>query len=527
MKEKSKVELYERIRRDRRLEEVSIRELARRHQVHRRTVRDALESAVPTPRKTAERDAPAMGPHRDLVRGWLTDEIVDEVPVKQRHTARRVWQRLTEDHGAQVSESTVRLFVAEVRAELAQLAGDVTVVQEHGLGVEAEIDFGEFIAHIDGEQVKLWMFIMRLSASGRSFVVAFAHQAQEAFFEGHVLAFEAFGGVPTGQIRYDNLKPAVIRILKGRDRTENERFTALRSHYGFDAFFCEPGIEGAHEKGGVEGEVGRFRRRHLVPVPEVASLAEVNELIAAGMARDNRRHIERRPLTVGEAFELEAGWLSPLPAERFDSAKLLSAKVDTKARICVLQSFYSVPVRLARRRVQVRLGPHHLEVLDPVGGSVVAVHTRSLHKGTQDLLLDHYLEILTRKPGAMAGSAALARARDMGVFTDTHQRFWDAARRRHGDGDGTCRLIEVLLLQRRMAAVDVLAGIDAAMNVDATDPALVAIEARRHADASLAPVVAITDALARYDRPPPTLAVYDQLLTDGALATVTTIGDRP
>lgn len=527
MKEKSKVELYERIRRDRRLEDLSIRALADRHHVHRRTVRDALESAIPTPRKTAVRDAPAMGPHRDLVRGWLKGEIVDEVPVKQRHTARRVWQRLTEDHGAQVAESTVRLFVAEVHAELARVAADVTVVQDHGLGKEAEIDFGEFIAHVGGEQVKLWMFIMRLSASGRSFVVAFAHQAQEAFFEGHVLAFAAFGGVPTGQIRYDNLKPAVIRILRGRDRTENERFTALRSHYGFDAFFCEPGIEGAHEKGGVEGEVGRFRRRHLVPVPKVDTLAELNELIAIGMIRDDARHIERRPETVGEAFELEAPWLGPLPAERFDSAKLLSAKVDTKARICVLQSWYSVPVRLARRRVQVRLGPHHLEVLDPVGGSIVAVHTRSLHKGTQDLLLDHYLEILTRKPGAMAGSAALARARNMGVFTDTHQRFWDAARRRHGDGPGTCRLIEVLLLQRRMATVDVLAGIDAAMTVDATDPALVAIEARRHADAGLAPVVALDDRLSRYDRPAPSLARYDRLLTDGALATVTEIGDRP
>jgi transposase len=526
MKEKSKVELYERIRRDRRVEETSIRELARRHGVHRRTVRDALETAIPTPRKTAERDAPAMGPHRDLVRGWLRAEIIDKVPVKQRHTARRVWQRLTEEHGAQVSESTVRLFVAQVRAELAQLAGEVTVVQEHAPGAEAEIDFGEFIARIGGEQVKLWMFIMRLSCSGRSFVVAFAHQAQEAFFEGHVLAFDAFGGVPFSQIRYDNLKPAVIRILRGRDRTENERFTALRSHYGFDAFFCEPGIEGAHEKGGVEGEVGRFRRRHLVPVPDVATLAELNELIAAGMARDDERRIERRPLTVGEAFELEAPWLGPLPAERFDSAKLLTAKVDTKARICVLQSFYSVPVRLARRRVQVRLGPHHLEVLDPVGGAIVAVHTRSLHKGTQDLLLDHYLEILTRKPGAMAGSAALARARDMGVFTDTHQRFWDAARRRHGDGPGTCRLIEVLLLQRRMANLDVLAGIDAALNVDATDPALVAIEARRHTDSALAPVVPIDDALSRYDRPAPSLAGYDRLLTDGALATVTNLGDR-
>jgi transposase len=220
-----------------------------------RTVREALASAVPAPRKTAVRESPAMGPWRELARGWLEADVAERVPVKQRHTARRVWQRLTEDHGAQVSESTIRLFVAGVKAELQQLAAEVTVVQEHAPGAEAEVDFGEFEARIGRDRVRLWLFIMRLSFSGRSFAVAFAHQAQEAFFEGHVLAFAAFGGVPSGQIRYDNLKPAVLRILQGRDRTENERFIALRSHYGFDAFFCEPGIGGAHEKGGVRRHV--------------------------------------------------------------------------------------------------------------------------------------------------------------------------------------------------------------------------------------------------------------------------------
>jgi transposase len=114
----------------------------------------------------------------------------------------------------------------------------------------------------------------RCRTRGGAFHIAFGTQAQEAFLEGHVLAFEHFGGVP-GRVRYDNLKPAVVRVLKGRDRTESERFTALRSHYGFDSSFCRPGIDGAHEKGGVEGEIGRFRRRHLVPLPKVASLAEL------------------------------------------------------------------------------------------------------------------------------------------------------------------------------------------------------------------------------------------------------------
>jgi transposase len=141
---------------------------------------------------------------------------------------------------------------------------------------------------------------MRLSHSGRAFHVAFATQAQEAFLEGHVLALQHFGAVP-GRIRYDNLKPAVIRVCKGRDREESERFIALRSHYGFDSFFCRPGKDGSHEKGGVEGEIGRFRRRHLVPVPRVASLAELNERIAVADVVDDARVITGRTVTVSAA----------------------------------------------------------------------------------------------------------------------------------------------------------------------------------------------------------------------------------
>ncbi len=148
VKENSKVELYERIRRDARVEGVGIRELARRYEVHRRTVREALEVAVPPPRKVAERESPALGPFKEIIEGWLRAEIVDKVPVKQRHTARRVWQRLCDEHDAEVSESAVRGFVADVKAELTNLGGEVTVVQEHAPGQEAEVDFGEFEAWI-------------------------------------------------------------------------------------------------------------------------------------------------------------------------------------------------------------------------------------------------------------------------------------------------------------------------------------------------------------------------------------------
>src|SRR5579872_1038024 len=202
----------------------------------------------------------------------------------------------------------------------------------------------------------------------------------------------------------------------------------------------------------------------------------------------------------------------PLPDVAFDAVAVLSnVKVDTKGRICVRQSFYSVPVRLARRTITVRLGAQALEAV--VDGKVVARHERSLHKGTEDLVLDHYLEILVRKPGAMPGSTALAQARASGAFSEAHERFWAEARRKLGDGAGTRALIGVLLLQRRMPAEVVIEAMDAALAIGSVDPDIVAIEARRiGARRPPAPVVPIGTG-ARDVRPAPRLDGYDALLT--------------
>ena len=505
---RSRVELFEQIRRDRRVEGLSIRELAERHRVHRRTVRQALASAVPPPRKGyPRRQRPAIDPWVEVIDGWLLADR--DVPRKQRHTARRVWQRLVAEHGARLAEVTVSRYVAARRVELGLERVQVAVPQTHLPGAEAEVDFGEFSARIAGVLVKVWMFVMRLSCSGRAFHVAFATQAQEAFLEGHVAAFAHMGGVP-GRIRYDNLKPAVVRVLRGRDRAESERFIALRSHYGFDSFFCIPGKDGAHEKGGVEGEIGRFRRRHLVPVPDVASLAKLNHLIAAGDAADDDRVITGRPVTVSAAFAAELPLLQRLPAEPFDAARLLQARVDNRARVCVRQCYYSVPARLAGRRLCVRLSATSIEVLD--GARIVARHERAAGKYIEVLVLDHYLEVLKVKPGALPGATALAQAKASGGFTATHQAYWDAARRERGDAAGTRALIEVLLAHRTLPATALVASMHTAIDAAALDPQTVLIDARRQASAPLAPVIAI-GALARYDRPAPTLTSYDDLLT--------------
>ena len=242
MKEMSRVEQYEFIRRDARDEGLSVRALAKKHKVHRRTVRQALEDPTPPARKTPERVAPVLGQYTATVRGWLVAD--KEVPRKQRHTARRVWQRLVEEEGAEMSESSVRAMVAQLREEIGVKHGQVCVPQTHPPAEEAEVDFGEFSARIAGIVMKLWMFVLRLSHSGKAIHVAYANQSQESFLDGHVQSFDRLGGVPIGKIRYDNLKPAVIRVALGRERLENPRFIALRSYYGFDSFFCIPGIEG-------------------------------------------------------------------------------------------------------------------------------------------------------------------------------------------------------------------------------------------------------------------------------------------
>lgn len=500
--------LYEQIRRAHEREQVSIRELARRFGVHRRDVRAALASPIPPGRNVpvVAKPCPKLDRWKPFIDRWLEDD--KEVPRKQRHTARRVWQRLVLEHGADIGESTVRRYVKTVKDARSTPLAEVTVVQNHELGAEAEVDFGAVHVWLDGELVKVSLFVIRLSASGKSFARAYLNEAQEVFLDGHVRAFDHFGGTP-GRVRYDNLKAAVVKVLKGRHRDESERFVALRSHYGFDSFFCAPGIDGAHEKGGVEGEVGRFRRRHLVPVPKVASMAELNELISAGCQVDDGRLIGHRRISVGDHFGLEAPTLRALPIEVFDSATMSNHRVDTKARISVRSVHYSVPAHLSRRRVDVRIGADSIEVLD--GNTTVAVHARG-RKGEQVLTLDHYLEVLVYKPGALPGATALAAAKASGAFTPTHDLFWAGARRRLGDQEGTRALIEVLLAHRTLPAAAVIEGIERATMAGSVDPIVVLLEARRCIESDrVAPVIPI-GGHSLIPRPPPTLIAYDTLL---------------
>jgi transposase len=508
----SRVELFEQIRRDREREGSSIRELARRHGVHRRAVRQALASPLPPPRKTPEgRPAPKLGPYRPLIDSWLVADR--EAPRKQRHTAKRVWQRLVDEHGAEVAETTVRDYVRRRRRELGDPVDEVFVPQVHEPGVEAEVDWGEAEVEIAGQRRTVCLFVMRACFSGAAFVLAFERATQQAFLEAHVEAFRFFGG-SFAVIRYDNLRAAVKQVLRGRRRVEQDRFVTLRSHYLYESVFTRRGKEGAHEKGGVEGEVGRYRRRHFVPVPKVGSLKELNDLLEDGCFAELDRRIAGRAETVREALRVERRALRELPFEDFDPSEQASPRVDSKALVTIRQNRYSVPVALVGLRVAARIGAR--EILISHQGRPVARHPRLHGRYQTAAQLDHYLELLQRKPGALKGSLPLRQERARGRWPASFDQLWQQIERRYGASEAARQLVDVLLLCRELGPDRVELAVRGALAAGAHDGRAVALLARRGERPAQLPLFELPERLQTHNRPTPTLAEYDALLERGA-----------
>jgi transposase len=426
------VELFEQIRREYEFGVGTIAGVARKLHVHRRLVREALVSAVPSESKPQQRSLRKLAGASEFIDRVLTEDR--QAPPKQRHTAHRIWQRLcVELPGFSVSERSVRGYVHRRRQQLGVIVREVFVPQSYDWGVEAQVDWYEAWAVLAGERTKLQVFEMRSMASGAAYHRAYTHATQQAFLEAHERAFAYFrGGFKL--IRYDNLKSAVKRILRGHQREETSRFIAFRSHWHFQSDFCNPAR--GNEKSGIESEGGYFRRNHWVPLPEAQDLDALNTYLEKCCQQDQRRILSGCTETVGAAMLNEQDHLLALAPEPFELVETSFPTVDGLRCVRVRTNRYSTPLRPGMT-VEAKIRADYVEIWHE--GFCVARHERCYSRQQKIPDLEHYLDVLRKKPGALAGSTPLVQWRQAGRWPERFDRLWQALNVRHGRQKGRGR----------------------------------------------------------------------------------------
>jgi transposase len=324
-----------------------------------------------------------------IIDKWLAGDELQ--PIKQRHTSRRIYHRLIEEHGYTGGESTVREYVHKHRAR----QRPVFIPLAYEPGVDAQVDFGEARVMMKGRPLTVQLFVGRLCFSKIPFLAAFPNQQQEALFEGHEEAFDFFGGVPR-TIWYDRLSQAVRKALPGHKPQEQEAFIAFRSHYLFESRFCNP--REAHEKGLVENLVGYARRNFLVPVPEVDSFQELNDLLRRRCLAEAGRQLRGETRTIGDLWGQERPRLLSLPAHPFPCCRTVPVRPNRLSMVTFQTNRYSVPANHASESLLLRAFVDRVEITD--GARVLAIHERCYGREQDKLDVFHYLPLLKERPGA-------------------------------------------------------------------------------------------------------------------------------
>jgi transposase len=391
------VDLYAKVRHAVRIEGLSKRAVARRFGIDPRTVDKMLEFSVPPGyRRSKPPVKPKLGPYIGIIDAILTED--KDRPKKQQHTAKRIFERLRDEHGYLGGITIVKDYVALWR----QRSQEMFVPLEHAPG-HAQVDFGEAIGIIGGQERKIHFFAMDLPHSDACFVAAYPAETTEAFCDGHVRAVAFFGGVPRS-ILYDNTKIAVARILGDGERQRTRVFSELQSHYLFDDRFGRPGK--GNDKGKVEGLVGYARRNFLVPIPVFDGFDALNDHLVSCCRKRMSDRLRGHDETIGERLARDlTAFTKPLPPP-YEACERIVTRVSSLSLVRYRGNDYSVPTSFGHREVVVRGYVH--EVTISWGTQVIARHRRSYER--EDFVFDplHYLALIEQKINALDQAAPLA-----------------------------------------------------------------------------------------------------------------------
>lgn len=449
------VDEQERIRHAYYTEQKSMRAIERETGISRKVIAKIIQESPRKPYQLATpRSAPVFGPYQARVEELLL--LNEHLPHKQRYTVHKMFEVL-QSESYQGCESRIGQFCAQWHK--ARNAPKVYLPLEFDPGQDAQCDWGEAVAIIAGVRQTVQVFVLKLSYSRRLFVMAFPTQKQESFFYGHVCAFKHFGGVPW-RITYDNLATAVKLAVEGRgkrERREQRGFISLRSHYLFESHFCTPGA--GWEKGSVEAGVGFARRNFFVPIPEASSFEELNVYLLQKCLQDDQRRSHGQPMTIGQAWEHERGYLRSLPPFEFDCCVVAQAHLTPYSMVVYETNRYSVPVKRARRDVLVKAYPFIIEICDQT--TLLARHPRCY--GREQDIFDplHYLPLLEQRPGALDYAKPFKRWRD--GWPESYHRMLSILREKWPDGQGVQDFIRILQLHQDYSPQVMQAAIEQAL----------------------------------------------------------------
>jgi transposase len=433
--------------------ELSLRQACSVYQLNFRTVRRIVQRREPIAyQQTQPRGKPVLGPFLDIVHRIL--ETDRHAPPKQRHTARRIFDRLCDEHHYTGCASIVRAAVAEWK----QSQAEVFVPLLHPPG-EAQADFGRAEILVAGVRHKAALFVLTLPHSNARFAALFPRECSETFHDGHARVFARLGGVPRC-IRYDNSRLAVLKRTGRHHRQLNPEFLRLAGHFGFDHVFC--GVRQPQEKGHVENGVGYVRRNFLVPVPFADSWEQANDQLTTACQRDTDRAAAKDRDAAAALRGADQAALLPLPAEPFCARRVELVTINSLSLGRFDGNDYSVPVALAHRTLSAT------GTIDCVRfshrGNVVAEHRRCWDKGCVTFEPLHYLALLEQKPFAFDHARPLAGWKLPDCFGLLRKRLEEA-----NPSEGTRQYIRVLRLLEGHDLAAVSAAVTAALKLAVTD----------------------------------------------------------